>query len=323
MSVKVNEQVVRLFELKEMTVGDALLAANISTRKLYGRPGVALSIHLNNQTIHIPGGHGQAAIVKVNGLEATTKTIIKNLDIIELMEGKDGTPGTATVRDLLDEAIAQSFSFEGETHIVEPRIFINGVPSSADTELKERDKITIETVQTVEQLLHYIGKEMYIHKLKPYTITINEKNHYIPTLTPTLLINGVKGKLESPIKDNDVITISSSEAPTLEILANALDKKIDAQIEITFQNEKVKLYKECSVVKIGEVTIHANDVVRTGSILVWEEINTTPWIFQDVFRFSEWTLPENAGSFQILRNGQPSRFDEEIFGGDHLEILFN
>ncbi|MER2261030.1 MAG: pilus assembly protein PilM [Psychrobacillus sp.] len=323
MSVKVNEQVVRLFELKEMTVGDALLAANISTRKLYGRPGEALSVQLNNQTIHIPGGHGKAAIVKVNGMEANTKTIIKNSDIIELMEGKDGNPGTATVRDLLDQAVAQSFSFEGEMHIVEPKIFINGVLSSADTELKERDKITVETVQTVEQLLYSIGKEMYIHKLKPYTVTINEKNHYIPTLTPTLLINGVKGKMESPIKDNDIITISSSETPTLKMLANALDKKLDTQIEVTFQNEHVKLYKECSVVKIGETVIQANDVVQNNSILAWEDINTSPWIFQDVFRFSEWTLPEKAGSFQILRNGQPSGFDEEIFGGDHLEIRFN
>lgn len=323
MSVKVNEQVVRLFELKEMTVGDALLAANISTRNLYGRPGAALSIQLNNQTIHIPGGHGQAALVKVNGKEANTKTTIKNLDVIELMEGKDGTPGTATVRDLLDEAIVQSFSFEGETYIVEPRILINGVPSSVDTNLKERDKITIETVQTVEQFLYSIGKEACIDKLKPYTITINDKSHYIPTLTPKLLINGVKGKVGNPVKNKDVITISSNEDPTLETLANAIDKKLDFQIEVTFQHEKVKLYKECSIVKIGETSIQANDVVRNNSTLVWEEINTSPFIFQDVFRFSEWTLPENAGSFQILRNGQPSRFDEEIFGGDQLEIRFD
>ena len=33
-------------------------------------------------------------------------------------------------------------------------------------------------------------------------------------------------------------------------------------------------------------------------------------------------MPESAGSFQIFRNGQPSRFDEEIFGGDQLEIIF-
>ena len=61
MSVQVNNQIARLFELKEMTVGDALLAANIPTRKLFGKPGAALSVHVNGQLIHIPGEHGQPA----------------------------------------------------------------------------------------------------------------------------------------------------------------------------------------------------------------------------------------------------------------------
>ncbi|CAM5584533.1 Cell division protein OS=Lysinibacillus sphaericus OX=1421 GN=LS41612_06195 PE=4 SV=1 [Lysinibacillus sphaericus] len=58
MSLTVNEQIVRLFELKEMTVGDAFLAANIRAKQLYGKPGHGLSISVNGQDIFIPGGHG-------------------------------------------------------------------------------------------------------------------------------------------------------------------------------------------------------------------------------------------------------------------------
>ncbi len=320
MSVKVNGQVVRLFELKEMTVGDALLAANISTRKLYGKPGAALSIQLNNQTLHIPGEHGQAALIMVNGIEANTKTIIKNKDTIELLEGKDGNPGVATVRDLLDEASVQTVTFQGVMYIVEPKIYINGASSTIDTPLKERDKVTVETVQTVEQFLHIINKESYIEKLNPYTVTINDKNHYMPVLSPNLLINGMKGKLQSSIQDNDVIVINTLEYPTLEKLAEILNKKLSIRTVVTFQSEKVELFKELGVVSMGEFTLQGSDVIPNNSKIVWEEANDSSWIFQDVFRFTEWTLPENATSFQILRNGQPSRFDEEIFGGDQLEI---
>lgn len=320
MSVKVNGQVVRLFELKEMTVGDALLAANISTRKLYGKPGAALSIQLNNQTLHIPGEHGQAALIMVNGMEANTKTIIKNKDTIELLEGKDGNPGVATVRDLLDEASVQTVTFQGVMYIVEPKIYINGASSTIDTPLKERDKVTVETVQTVEQFLHIINKESYIEKLNPYTVTINEKNHYMPALSPNLLINGMKGKLQSSIQDNDVIVINTLEYPTLEKLAEILNKKLSIRTVVTFQSEKVELFKELAVVSMGELTLQGSDVIPNNAKIVWEDANDSSWIFQDVFRFTEWTLPENATSFQILRNGQPSRFDEEIFGGDQLEI---
>lgn len=320
MSVKVNGQVVRLFELKEMTVGDALLAANISTRKLYGKPGAALSIQLNNQTLHIPGEHGQAALIMVNGMEANTKTIIKNKDTIELLEGKDGNPGVATVRDLLDEASVQTVTFQGVMYIVEPKIYINGASSTIDTPLKERDKVTVETVQTVEQFLQIINKESYIEKLNPYTVTINDKNHYMPALSPNLLINGMKGKLQSSIQDNDVIVINTLEYTTLEKLAEILNKKLSIRTVVTFQSEKVELFKELAIVSMGELTLQGSDVIPNNAQIVWEEANDSSWIFQDVFRFTEWTLPENATSFQILRNGQPSRFDEEIFGGDQLEI---
>ena len=67
MSLTVNNQVVRLFELKEMTVGDAFLAANIRAKQLYGKPGHGLSLTVNGQNVFVPGEHGQAAKILVNG----------------------------------------------------------------------------------------------------------------------------------------------------------------------------------------------------------------------------------------------------------------
>ena len=90
MILTVNEQVVRLFELKEMTVADAFLAANIRAKQLYGKPGHGLSLTVNGQDIFIPGEHGQPARILVNGEEASTKTLIKSGDRVDLIEGKDG-----------------------------------------------------------------------------------------------------------------------------------------------------------------------------------------------------------------------------------------
>ena len=52
-----------------------------------------------------------------------------------------------------------------------------------------------------------------------------------------------------------------------------------------------------------------------------EKEKNVKWIFQDVFRFSNWQLPPHfKGQFTILKNGQSATFDTEIFGGDRLEI---
>ncbi|MEI4769242.1 pilus assembly protein PilM [Psychrobacillus sp. FJAT-51614] len=323
MSVEVNNQIVRLFELKEMTVGDALLAANISTRILYGKPGAALAVQVNGQDIYIPGEHGKPAIIHLNGKEANTKTIIQSNDQIELLEGQDGKPGEATVRDLLDDASVKTVTIQGVMHIVEPKVRVNGENVSLDTPLKERDKVIVDTPQTLEQVLIAIKKEDYLTQLKPYTITINEKNHYIPDFTSIMLLNDNPVKLQYPIQDNDVVQIKNVSAPSLQEIAYKLDNRLENRIKVIFQNEEVELVKECAIVTAGDVNLSYQDIIPNGSILQWQEINTSPWIYQDVFRFSNWTLPEFASSFQILKNGQASGFDEEIFGGDHLEIVFN
>lgn len=322
MSVQVNNQIVRLFELKEMTIADALLAANISARKLYGRPGEALSVHVNGQVIHIPGEHGKPAVIQLNGIEANTKSSIQNNDKIELLEGIDGKEGMATVRDLLDDATIKSITFQGVMYIVEPSVQINGKKVSLDTMLQENDKITVETPQTVEQVLYAIHKENYLTQLHPYTVTINNKNHFIPPFSTKLSLNGSPVKLSYSVQENDIIQMETHNSPTLEQLANQLDKKLVDQIKITFQNNTLELSRDCAIVHKNNVQLSSKDIIANESKIQWQDINSSPWIFQDVFRFTEWTMPEQAGSFQILKNGNPSRFDEEIFGGDQLEIVF-
>lgn len=322
MSVQVNNQIVRLFELKEMTIADALLAANISARKLYGKPGAALSVHVNGQVIHIPGEHGKPAVIRLNGIEANTKSSIQNNDKIELLEGIDGKEGMATVRDLLDDATIKSITFQGVMYIVEPSIQINGKKVSLDTMLQENDKITVETPQTVEQVLYAIHKENYLTQLHPYTVTINNKNHFIPPFSTKLSLNGIPVKLSYSVQENDIIKMETHNSPTLEQLANQLDKKLVDQIKITFQNNTLELSRDCAIVHKNNVQLSSTDIIANESKIQWQDINSSPWIFQDVFRFTEWTMPEQAGSFQILKNGTPSRFDEEIFGGDQLDIVF-
>lgn len=322
MSVQVNNQIVRLFELKEMTIADALLAANISARKLYGKPGAALSVQVNGQVIHIPGEHGKPAVIQLNGIAANTKSPIQNNDKIELLEGIDGKEGMATVRDLLDDATIKSITFQGVMYIVEPSVQINGKKVFLDTMLQENDKITVETPQTVEQVLYAIHKENYLTQLHPYTVTINNKNHFIPTFSTKLLLNGSPVKLSYSVQENDIIQMETHNSPTLEQLANQLDKKLVDQIKIRFQNNTLELSRDCAIVHKNNVQLSSTDIIANESKIQWQDINSSPWIFQDVFRFTEWTMPEQAGSFQILKNGDPSRFDEEIFGGDHLEIVF-
>lgn len=322
MSVTVNNQVVRLFELKEMTVADAFLSANIRAKQLYGKPGQGIAITVNNQDILIPGGHGLPATILVNGENASTKTKIQNGDVISLIEGQNGEDAIATVRDIVDEALIKKVIVQDIPYTIEPTVKINNKICSIDQVLKDSDSLVVETIETVEELLLHTKQADILQRLNSFYLTIDGKTVFFPDFSSKLLLNGKPCKIAYPFKNGDVIKIEDSTIPTIEMVANKMDLILEEKIIVSFQQETLELKKICrEVIQNGEA-VPASHTISNGSSLTIVEKDTNRWMYQDIFRFSDWQLPQNfKGKFTILRNGQPSSFDEEIFGGDQLEIL--
>ena len=322
MSVTVNEQVVRLFELKEMTVADAFLSANIRAKQLYGKPGHGIAITVNQQDIFIPGGHGHPANILVNGEPATTKTIIKNEDVITLVEGQNGHDAKATVRELVDDALIKKVSVQGESYIIEPIVKINNKVCSIEHELQDRDSLQVETIETIADLFKHIKQAELLQKMQSFYLNIDGKPVVFPDLSSKLFLNDKPCKISYPFKNGDSIMIEDAVYPTAEMIANKLNLTLEENIIISFQGETLELKKICREVSVNGEKVPGTFTVSNGSSLSFIEKDTNPWIYQDIFRYSSWQLPLNfKGQFTILRNREPSSFDAEIFGGDQLEIV--
>lgn len=321
MSIKVNEQIIRLFELKEMTVGDAFLAANIRAKQLYGKPGHGLSITVNGQSILVPGEHGQPAQIILNGENASIKSLIKNGDQIELIPGKDGTGASVTIGEIIDLASLKTVTIEEKQYTIEPKVLVNGKIVKLDTPLQDRDVIVIETIETVENILESLNQSVNIQQFQSYFVHIDGKPLSFPDFSSQLFINGKPGKLHYPVQNGDIITFEQRHLPTAEQLAAHLNLLLEEKAVVTFQQEQVELVKTAREFSVNGQVVHHEASVPNGVTINIIEKDTSKWIYQDVFRFSNWQLPATfKGSFTILRNGQPSSFDAEIFGGDQLEI---
>lgn len=323
MSVQVNEKVVRLFELKEMTVGDALLAANIRARSLYGKPGLAMAVKVNGRDIMIPGEHGHPASIHVNNEEANTKSLIQNGDVIKLIEGRDGAHATVTVRDLIDEAAIKTVTINGTMYIVEPQIEINGQQGTLHTQLKERDVLSFQTIDTAEGILKATGQSHIIQSLKPFFVVVDGKSTLIPECSSQLLLNGSQITIQHPINDGDTLSILPPSSATVQYIAEQLNMKLVDKLTVSFQGKQVVLERTCVNVNVNGKIAEEKQVISKGSKISFQSLDTSQWVFQDVFRFSNWKMPEKlTGQFSILRNDQPAGFDAPIFGGDKLEIKF-
>jgi cell division protein FtsA len=321
MSVKVNDQIVRLFELKEMTVADAFLAANIRPKQLYGKPGQALSLTVNGQSIFIPGEHGVPSTIYVNGEEATSKTLICSNDVITLEIGRDGRAAEASVADLLDDALTKTVTINGESYTIPPKVTINGKVVAQNDLLQDRDQVTIQTADTVEQALDACYVTYLLKDLAPYHIVVDQQQIYLPQFSNEIFINGKPAKATSPIKNGDKITIETALAPTVAHVAQQLNLPLSNRIVVTFQGEPVELFASTSNMTVNGHAVQEDDFIKCGATVNYIEEQAEQWIFQDIFRFSNWQLPiAFKGQFVVLRNGEPAGFDTPIFGGDLLEI---
>ncbi|BDH62627.1 cell division protein FtsA [Lysinibacillus sp. PLM2] len=322
MSVTVNEQIVRLFEMKEMTVADALLAANIQAKQLYGKPGQGLSLTVNGQDIFVPGEHGSPATIYVNGEIASTKSFIKNGDTLKMVEGKNGQDASVKVSDIVDQALVKTIKFQNNMITIEPKVFVNDQRVGFDTILNDRDKIRIETIDTVEEFLKVTNNEGLLNHLKPFFVQIDHKPVYIPEFSAKLYINGKPGKLQYPIQNEDEISLEEAIQPTIQSLADQFDIVLEEKIKVIFQNEEIEMHKIIKEVLVNGSIYQPSAKIFNGATIQFIEKETQRWIFQDVFKFSNWQLPTHfKGQFHILRNGEAATFDTEIFGGDHLEIV--
>jgi len=320
-TLTVNDQVVRLFELKEMTVADAFLAANIRAKQLYGKPGHGLSITVNAQDIFIPGGHGEPTKIFVNGVEATTKTRIKNGDKIRLEEGVNGNPASATVGDIIDTANVFEVSLAGSYYQIKPTILVNGKPVDLSYSLQDRDIVTVKTINTVEDVFKTTNNTYHLQNLEEFYIHIDGKPIKLDAFSAKLYVNGKPSKLHYPIYPNDVITFEQKTKPTAQLIADSLNILLEDKIVVTFQNEKLEMKRVIREVTVNGHVVEPDEPILNGATISFIEKDLSKWIYQDVFRFSNWQLPVAfKGHFNILRNNQPANFDTEIFGGDLLEI---
>ncbi|MCB5007541.1 hypothetical protein LGW19_10195, partial [Streptococcus mutans] len=112
-------------------------------------------------------------------------------------------------------------------------------------------------------------------------------------------------------------------SPTVQSIASEAGTRLIEAIEVTFQGEAITLEKIVNEAQLNGVAVKPTTIVTTGASHQFIPRETSPFIFQDVFRFSDWQLPTVASSFKVLRNDSEVGFDSLIFGGDTLAIQFN
>lgn len=316
-TVHVNNEPTRLFEMNSLTVGDACVQAGIDMKKLYGKPGHGYVITINGKSLQLPGEFGQAPEILVNNTKATVDTIIKNGDIIEVHKGKDGSEPHVTIKQLFGDMSSIRVYYNKKPFHVKAIYEVNGKLVSPDYKIKDKDVISFKNIQTIKDFFSNILGEPI--KDTGFYIYINRRKVQLNNGV-SLTINGVPAHPEQRLKDNDSIEYSSLIKPTVKDLLQTLNKEYWYKINVTFNHKVITLRKKRFIIKNKQGELKEADSLSLGEDIRLIEKKFEPFIFQDIFRYIDIQTDQMRGTYRLMKNDVPTQFDAEIVDGDRLSI---
>lgn len=316
-TVHVNNEPTRLFEMNSLTVGDACVQAGIDMKKLYGKPGHGYVITFNGKSLQLPGEFGQAPEILVNNTKATVDTIIKNGDIIEVHKGKDGSEPHVTIKQLFGDMSSIRVYYNKKPFHVKAIYEVNGKLVSPDYKIKDKDVISFKNIQTIKDFFSNILGEPI--KDTGFYIYINRRKVQLNNGV-SLTINGVPAHPEQRLKDNDSIEYSSLTKPTVKDLLQTLNKEYWYKINVTFNHKVITLRKKRFIIKNKQGELKEADSLSLGEDIRLIEKKFEPFIFQDIFRYIDIQTDQMRGTYRLMKNDVPTQFDAEIVDGDRLSI---
>ncbi|MDQ0298539.1 cell division protein FtsA [Salibacterium salarium] len=323
MPVTVNGDSLRLFDVKSLTVGDAVLASGLSIPKLYGKPGAAIVVTLNERVVSIPGSRGDAPSIQKNGEPSDLKDTIAAKDNITITEGRHGEPAEATFQDLLDKPPELQITVN-DKHIVVPPLYVkNGEPTTQHVELQDRDRLECRLPSSISEIWAAMNWE------KPQSneaiIYLDNKAVSPANLKNECTINGKPANMNHTVKSGDSIRFKQSSTTNITIRELLEQEGIHPDItkHIRFNQEEITMKKNMLDIEKNNTEASLEDSVsHEDYVKTTKNVSGSTFIVQDVFHYVTVDLSGSANKkWDLTQNGMPAAFTDEIKEGDHIELI--
>lgn len=319
-NVTLNNEPLRLFNLGQLTIADALLAAGIDVRGLRGRPGMGITININDKTQFFPGTHGKPSLIELNGKETSLTYGLSENDVIKVTKGVDGTTPTIYFRDIMEVSPALHVFINEKPYDIPPTLIINNEIAEHNTLLSDRDQISYCVPTTLTAVLSLTDNKMTPAE---YTYTINGTER-IYSAWPQYMVNQNVAQASTPVHGGDSITIMNPPAPPLKELLG-LDNAEEDLLTILFNGSKCLIPLRQISITMNDLPVEPTDIAVANSIINFSCKERQHPIISDVLLAADFN-PNNVppgSTFTIQLNKQPTEFTALVKNGDEVTIVIS
>ncbi len=314
-TIKMNKQIHRLFNLGALKLSDALISSNIDIDSIKGKPGLGLAIEVNGQTKFIPGTHGTPGVLEINGSPATLDDKLKDSDKIKVTKGVPGKSPKVSVLDVADCSPLGHFYLNGKKHPLNMTILVNDQQATSSTKLADRDKVEVHPPHNIGQALNQIGYQIPDAEFE-YIINKNPVTHKGAIV---ITLNGQIADLGSPISAGDVITIEKGNPPTLEQLL-ALDTITTEKTTALFNGKPVQIGRTFKEFFVNNKPVKMTYIPSEDDDITFKVSKKTPMV-SDVLlagQLDPQKLVKDKQIIEIYLNGEKTEFTAPVKGGDEI-----
>ncbi|MCX8094403.1 MAG: rod shape-determining protein [Candidatus Goldbacteria bacterium] len=305
---------------QEIKVIDVLTNRGIDMRKLYGKPGNALTFTLNGELKIIRGEKAEHAKIFINNDEKDIYSPVKHGDKIFITNAKDGRDASATLEQIITQNDILTISINGDIKNILPEIYVDGKPADIKDKINDRANILIKKPELLKDVLLKAGFSITKIEERDIIITVNNEPITLKQRNCNLKVNGFDVSLDCKVKNMD--RIEYKEAPSYyrirDIIKNIRKTTITVKIngkpyEIEYTNRDIYMNGR----KVGE-----DEFIINGANIEVKMSEIKPML-SSIFKVFPINREQMKGKMlEIKLNGQKAGYTTEIQDGDEIEILF-
>lgn len=229
-TITLNDEPMRIFDTKDLTILNLLTISGYSPRKIFGRSGKSLTFTLNGEKKTIKGTPFTPSQIYLNEQLSSIDAPIAQGDVIRIVPAVNGEDSSVTIADLTAGIPSGSVFIDGIEYDIGAIPTVNGNTAESKYQIAEGDVVQIEKVNTLSEIISSLklGNMMVTDN-----ITFMRRGEVIDENTSLNSGDEITTSQKSPtIKE----TIKVEEPPVIEVNTSS-----DDSIHITLNGRMVEL----------------------------------------------------------------------------------
>lgn len=309
------------FQQKKDIMG-ALILADIDDKKLYPRPGLALSVEVNSELKIIKGTLGQPAKILLNGQPVSSLSDkIKNGDKIEFQKAVDGQDASMRVKDLLDISPIKIIFNQQNLEII-PSVIMNDKKVDIDTPVVDRANINMGQLK-ISDVLVFNGFLLENLSERQILVNINGSPKVLTQRNFTLHLNGKFAELKTELKQGDAIEFSA-DTPTFYRIKDVVEIPEGAQkMHINVDGQDIDVDIEPTQIFMNGRQVKPEEFLIDRADIRVYHLKERRILLSEIFKYIN-VDPQNVRgkTIKIWVNDTPAGFTTPLFDGSRVRILF-